>query len=522
MGSMPAPLDPATAGVASLLKSLRTRAGLQEERLTGTELPLDVLADLPIVRELEEDGGSIQRAIVRAVRGAASSLEPTFSIIADVCLCLRLAADALPDPGLYDDELRNRRNALLRNWSTLHELRSASPAPRTPTLRTLRLSLEADALGALASALTAPAERLATTRAVSPAGRAVENRGGEAGAATSSRPAATGHPALLFQVFDQVASALRARLVRDTDGQPAGWPQDLRDGQPRAATPQATAYGLTALMLLEWHMAADLKPVVARLRAMELPQGGYATRDQAVARPEVTARVLEALHCVDGTADLSADISAMEETMEGFDRSRPYILSTVLECLVQVAPGSDFTLDIAASLLATRAEHGQYLVWPEKVIEGAPQAAAASVTHTARAVRALAQLQQVRPSTEVQAAIDGARDWLITQSASENVSEMLERRLGGDNVERTYIRHFTAAWVVKALVSAGLPASHPAVSAAIAQVWRRYSEALSLWTYRNGDVPIWMTADAIDALRLAALASIRAGRTRESTGVSLP
>ncbi len=208
----------------------------------------------------------------------------------------------------------------------------------------------------------------------------------------------------------------------------------------------------------------------------------------------------------------------MERTMEGFDRGRPYVLSTVLECLVQVVPDSEFTLDIAASLLATRAEDGQHLVWPEKVIEGAPRAAAASVTHTARAVRALAQLQQVRPSAEVQAAIDEARDWLIAQSASENVSEMLERRLGGGNVERAYIRHFTAAWVVKALVSAGLPASHPAVSAAIAQVWRRYSESLSLWTYKNGDVPIWMTADAIDALRLAALASMRAGRTRESTG----
>ncbi len=511
---MPAPLDPATAGVASLLKSLRTRAGLQEARLTGTELQLDVLADLPIVRELQGDGGSVQRAIVRAVRRAASSLEPTFSIIVDVCLCLRLAADALPDSELYDDELGKRRDALLRNWAALHELRSVSPAPRAPTLRKLRLTLEADALGALASALTAPTEGIAAARAVSPAGRAEEDHGGEARAMTGSGPAT---PELLYQVFDQVALALRARLVRDADGQPAGWPQDLRDGELQA-TPQATAYGLMALMVLERHLAVELKPVVARLRAMALPGGGYASRDQAVARPEVTARVLEALHHADGTADLGAEISAMERTMEGFDRGRPYVLSTVLECLVQVVPDSEFTLDIAASLLATRAEDGQHLVWPEKVIEGAPRAAAASVTHTARAVRALAQLQQVRPSAEVQAAIDEARDWLIAQSASENVSEMLERRLGGGNVERAYIRHFTAAWVVKALVSAGLPASHPAVSAAIAQVWRRYSEALSLWTYKNGDVPIWMTADAIDALRLAALASMRAGRTRESTG----
>ncbi len=277
---MPAPLDPATAGVASLLKSLRTRAGLQEARLTGTELQLDVLADLPIVRELQGDGGSVQRAIVRAVRRAASSLEPTFSIIVDVCLCLRLAADALPDSELYDDELGKRRDALLRNWAALHELRSVSPAPRAPTLRKLRLTLEADALGALASALTAPTEGIAAARAVSPAGRAEEDHGGEARAMTGSGPAT---PELLYQVFDQVALALRARLVRDADGQPAGWPQDLRDGELQA-TPQATAYGLMALMVLERHLAVELKPVVARLRAMALPGGGYASRDQAVAR----------------------------------------------------------------------------------------------------------------------------------------------------------------------------------------------------------------------------------------------
>src|SRR6266567_5211612 len=113
---MPAPLDPAAAGVASLLKSLRTRAGLQGERLTGTELPLDVLAELDSVKELMEEGESVQQAIVRAVRAAASSLEPTMSIVADVSLCLRLSEDAISDPQLYANDLHNRRIALLNDW----------------------------------------------------------------------------------------------------------------------------------------------------------------------------------------------------------------------------------------------------------------------------------------------------------------------------------------------------------------------------------------------------------------------
>lgn len=506
-------MDPATAGsVASLLKSLRTRAGLQQKRLTGTELQLDVLAELPIVRGLQAGGESLERAIVQAVRTAASSLEPTQSIVSDVCLCLRLSADAVADRQLYADDLGERREALLRNWGALHELRSVSPAPEAPTLRALRFQVESVALGALAAALTSADDGGPAAGVLAAgAGRVPEEE--RSAATVGTAPGTAGKPAvLLYQVFQQVAAALRSRLVRDADGRPIGWPQDLRSHQS-LATPQATAYGLTALLILEGHLAVDLEPVIVHLRNMAQRGGGYATRDQAAARPEVTARVLEALHYVDGTADLRAEVDAMEQTVGDFERHRPYILSTVLECLVQVAPDSSFAQTTAEQLLAARVSYGQHALWPEKVIDQEPQATA-SVTHTARAVRALAQFQEVRPSAEAEAAITDARDWLVTQSANENVSEILERPLGDGNIERTVIRHFTAAWAVKALISAGLPASHPAVSAAVAQVWRRYSEAISLWTYRNGDVPIWMTTDAVDSLRLTALASIRAGRTR--------
>ena len=49
---MAEPTDPAALGVASVLKSLRTRAGLREERLHGTELALDTLTGLDSVRAL--------------------------------------------------------------------------------------------------------------------------------------------------------------------------------------------------------------------------------------------------------------------------------------------------------------------------------------------------------------------------------------------------------------------------------------------------------------------------------------
>ncbi|MGH3420344.1 MAG: hypothetical protein ACRDOD_12245, partial [Streptosporangiaceae bacterium] len=150
---MAEPADPAALGVASALKSLRTRAGLREERLQGTELGLDTLTGLDSVRALINAGDGPERAIVRAVRAAAGRLEPTMSIVADASLGLELFKDLMPDTDLYAEDLGKRREALLLNWERLHELRSVRPG-KTPSPRALRLSVESEALTALAVALT--------------------------------------------------------------------------------------------------------------------------------------------------------------------------------------------------------------------------------------------------------------------------------------------------------------------------------------------------------------------------------
>jgi hypothetical protein len=150
---MAEPTDPAALGIASVLRSLRTRAGLREERLHGTEVALDTLTGLDSVRALVNAGESPERAIVRAVRAAAGTLEPTMSIVADASLGLELSADLVPDTDLYAQDLGQRRKALLRNWGRLHELRSAPPG-KAPSPRALRLEVETEALTALAVVLT--------------------------------------------------------------------------------------------------------------------------------------------------------------------------------------------------------------------------------------------------------------------------------------------------------------------------------------------------------------------------------
>ncbi len=599
---MSEPLDPVAAGVASLLKSLRTRAGLQEDRLSGTELPLTTLTGLDRVRVFMTAGDGPERAIVRAVREAASSLEPTLSIVADVSLSLELSAAAVPeDPELYAPDLGRRRTALLANWDRLHEIRAVRPAGRPPSPRALRLEVETEALAALAMALTGTGgqDGLGHPDLTTPPGRAaapppgmeaqpgapavplpaaekrvfgadlrkaLRSRGvslDDAAGALSVPPAQiadweTGQdfptdaqaralddyltargaihglarelrtmaararhgsvpPGLaissvpsLLQVFEGVARALRDSLTRDERGEPQGWPHDLRRLGGRA-TAASTAYGLRAMLLLEGSLAPDLMPVASRLKERAGEGGGYSAQTQREPRPEVTAAVLETLRRVDGTTPLEGQLTRMGENITDFERNRPYILSTILEASRRLAPDSELTLSLVEDLLAARRPYGDLLLWPEKV-EPLLISPAPSIAHTARAVRALAQVQAGHPTSQVGEALDQAAAWLVGSDLG-NVSEIIDRPLE-TGIETLYTRHFTAAWVVKALVSVGLPASHPAVSDAVAWVWDSHSDSAALWSWNNGELPIWMTYDALDALRLASLAStVRPGRS---------
>jgi hypothetical protein len=583
---MAEPLDPAALGVASALKSLRTRIGLREERLRGTELLLGTLTGLDSVRVLVNAGQSPERAIVRAVRAAAGTLEPTMSIVADASLGLRLFADQVPDGDLYAEDLGQRREALLRNWDRLHELRSVPPG-RPPSPRALRLEVEAEALTALAVALTTGAsaggpagavpgpdepgprgpqsgaspispaelqvfgveltqtlrmrgktiEQVAARLAIPPAEVARWAEGEDLPTAPQARsldkyltargaiqnlvtdlrsrpdrpgprlvpvPLPSPSAPTLLQTFENAARALRGCLARNADGKPTGWPPDLRV-LPGEATAASTAVGIRTMLLLEDGLAADLVPVAESLRTMAFTAGGYAGREQSGPRPEATAAVLNALRRTAATEDFDAHMAQMERDLGDFEKCRPFILTTMLETSLLLNPGTTLVEVLVDSLLAARRPYGDRLLWPEKaeplLIDPAP-----SVAHTARAVRVLASVQAARPADPVREALEQAVAWLIEQPDLHNAYEVVERPVDG-RPEPVHVRHFTAAWVVKALVSAGVPASHPAVGKAVARIWESYGgDTAALWAWDNGDLPIWMTFDAIEALRLANLA----------------
>lgn len=580
---MTEPLSSAAAGVASALKSFRTRSGLREQRLHGTELDLDTLARLDSVQALIQTGESPEQAIVQAVKTAAGNLEPMLSIVADVSLGLELSKDAVRDPELYAGDLGQRRAALLRNWERLHELRSVPPG-RAPSARALRLEVETTALNALAMRLTGPAGLPEVAREApedagarpevhqGPAVRPVEmqvfgielartlrerhktieqaaaalslpatdvtrwargtglpsesqaraldgyltargaiqqlvidlrSKPDQAGRAAGATPLPAAQTPTLLGVMRNVARALRGSLIHNASSQPMGWARDLRQ-MSRSATAASTAFGLKTLLLLEDGLAPDLVPVAENLRMMK-ERDGYANQEHAGPRPEATATVLDALYRISGLDHFGAEFASMEKGFDDFAKYRPYIVTIMLEASIRLKPESKLTETLIDCLLAARRPYDNALVWPEKA-EPLLIAPAPSVAHTARAVRALARVQEVRPSAEVKMALEEGAAWLVDRRDLHNTYEVMERTVEG-SLETATVRHFTAAWVVKALVSAGVPATHPSVSNAVVQVWASYGgDTAGLWAWDNGELPIWMTYDAVEALRLANLA----------------
>lgn len=315
----------------------------------------------------------------------------------------------------------------------------------------------------------------------------------------------------LLVVFRSVEGALEDYLLRDEDGQPLGWSQNLQM-RDREATSVSTAFGIKALLLIEEAIKADLGSLGKRLEDGAMPDGGWAASLQVRSRPESIAVVIDAIVRVDPTIDVSHPLELLEQRLDEVTWQRPFIMSTVLETLLDLRPDSDLSNQMVRHLLKARQPFGREarLLWAEKdepyLVDPEP-----SVLHTARSVCVLARALSVGAipealEGEVGDAVGAAVEWLRRQSRFENLSEQIQRTVEG-RPDMILLRHFTPPLVARALLLAGEGAASPAVSQALSLMWSHYDHDHSLWRWRNGDLPIWMTFEAIAALRLAALAA---------------
>jgi transcriptional regulator with XRE-family HTH domain len=316
----------------------------------------------------------------------------------------------------------------------------------------------------------------------------------------------------VLSLLGKVDAALFAHMSRDSAGKPLGWCQNLQERKPAFAF--STAFGIKTALLIDDIHRPHLGMLAARLHDLAQPDGGWRTSAQRASRPEATAVVVDALFRLDCTTDFGPHMDVLERTTRDDDvaEHRPAILSTVLETVLDVRPDSQFASDLVRKLLNSRRTYGSdVLLWPEKA---EPDLASPEpyVAHTARAVCALSRALQMSATkaqtAQVEDALDAAIGWLRQQTQYRTSTEIVVR--GAKPEETIFLRHFNSSWVARALLLADQSLAEPALVAAMADLWSRFSAEHGLWSWPNGDTPVWMQFDGVATARLFALAACRA------------
>ena len=304
----------------------------------------------------------------------------------------------------------------------------------------------------------------------------------------------------LATVFDHVGRKLVDRIVLDDRGLP-GWRHHLQEQQPPTAW--STAYGIK-IMLLLGEPAVDLDGLVGYLEQSRVPGGGWSIRSLGRSRPESNAVVVDALARAGApTASVDEGLALLAEPLDPFSRSRIFTLTTILEVALRLCPDAEFVHRLLDDLLRACLRVDDVALWAEKAWDGS--AVEPSLVHTARAVVVAGLAGSILDRADASDAAEEALAWVVSQDRDIGVTETLR-----PDPHRAYdipIRHFTAAWTVRAI--AGVPGvPGPRLRGALHTMWSRYVPSQALWAWGDGDLPIWMTHDAVVALRHVALASL--------------
>jgi len=322
---------------------------------------------------------------------------------------------------------------------------------------------------------------------------AEELRGGPGPRPTTSRRR-------LASVLTDVADALVASVVVK-DGKPIGWGHLLTEQRP---TPLSTAFVMRTLQLLD--DARVDQHALAKMLVKREGRGGWSNLLEGGARPEVTAVVLAALTRTGQVAEREVKLERLRAGIDDLARSRPYILATVLDCVLSMQSAGPFVDELVTLLLDARTEFAEGMLWAADA-EAEPRLTQPSLAHTARAVAALHRLRDA--SSDVDQAVECAVDWLVDSDEPDyGVTERLQSDTEAGHRSLVAIDHFTAAWSVRALVAAdNVPEAR--LRRALDELWSCYDAELHLWVWRNdGAVPSWMTHDAVTALHALAVATL--------------
>jgi hypothetical protein len=315
----------------------------------------------------------------------------------------------------------------------------------------------------------------------------------------------------------QCARLLRESVSQYADGKLGtlvGWTHFLHESKAGLRpTAIGTAYGIKlALVLDEPDGRLDRAALAETLWKLQLPgDGGWAARTgSGIARPEITALVLGALSQAGGDqVRLASAAAAFEAALapgadpEGMQRT--HVVTAAMRGLMRVRPASRRLAELRRALLAGAVqdpENGNLTCW-SNLFETAPQQARVpSVAHTAMAVIALVRAGQVLNDEQGQPAIGQAVRWLIAQRDLANVTEQIRRFVNDRHSDSLTVKHFTAAWVARALLVAspgGQPDADVALTSAVRKVWQAQRDGA--WEWDDGDRTLWMMYQGASVMR---------------------
>jgi Trypsin-like peptidase domain len=322
--------------------------------------------------------------------------------------------------------------------------------------------------------------------------------------------------------LDECARELSHRLVRVTDpelGQLAGWPHFFDEpAAHRRPTAIGTAYGLKlALLLGDQPYGLDHSALAATLWKLRKPDGGWAARTSVgISRPEVTALILGTLAATGwSNAEISDAIDALEAMLshdeDPVGMERTYVVSAAIRGLLRVRPLSQRLKDLRALLLAGATRdpaQGDLVCWSSRLSAEGRQQYAPSPVHTAQAVIALIRTaKMLGEAGQSHEFTEQALRWLSTDRRLDNQDEQI-RRFVADNSpwDTLTVRHFTAAWVARALLLASpgdTPQADALLNDAVRRVWQSYRNGI--WEWTDHELPIWMSYQGASVLRDYAL-----------------
>jgi hypothetical protein len=253
-----------------------------------------------------------------------------------------------------------------------------------------------------------------------------------------------------------------------------------------------------------------------------------------VPRPEVTALVLGALARAGAdpqrlAAEAEQCADRFRHEMEPAGLEMTHVVTTVLRGLLRAAPETDALPRLRDALVdgaVTDPARQHRRCWGARLAPLGGRPVAPSPVHTAQAVVALDRTARVLGEDANARATrqDGIRWLLACPGPAHDGCEDLES--GHESVRRPHpvdasrhevlsVRHFSAAWVMRALLTPGAretaaeegldAAWHEMLAGAAASVWRQQSDGI--WTWDGDDLahPLWMTYQGLSVLRAHAV-----------------